>query len=285
MTEPPLPTFLVIGAQKSATRWLKTNLGSHPDVFVAEGEPGFFHDPEQMESRGTSWYRDQFEGWSGETHVGEGTPGYMIWHHRPADVAARINATLPDVRLLAILRNPIDRAQSSMVHHMRVDRVGPDTSLVDLASGLTLDTTPQPFEAGWGGPETVITGGWYGASLAPYVEVFSDRLLVLIHDDLDVDPTGVYERAAAHIGADPDFVPETLTEVRHSAQAEAADRAAAEPKRRWFRRERPAPDEPTSPTVPPLSAADRAEMYGYFADDVALLERLIDRDLSLWRPA
>lgn len=45
------------------------------------------------------------------------------------------------------------------------------------------------------------------------------------------------------------------------------------------------PDEPTSPTVAPLSAADRAEMYGYFADDVALLERLIDRDLSLWRPA
>ena len=285
MTDLPLPTFLVIGAQKSATRWLKTNLGSHPDVFVAEGEPGFFHDPGQMQSLGLSWYRDQFDGWSGEPHVGEGTPGYMIWHHRPADIAARIDAALPGVRLVAILRNPVDRAQSSMVHHMRENRLPPDSDLVGLARGLTLDATPQGFRGGWGGPETVITGGWYGASLAPYLDLFGDRLLVLIHDDLDVDPTGVYLQAVEHIGADPDFVPEALTEVRHSAQAEAADREAAQLKKRWFSRDRSAIPEPERPTVSPLGTAERAELFDYFAEDIALLERLMDRDLSIWKPA
>ncbi len=216
---PPPPTFLVIGAQRSTTRWLKTNLGEHPDVFVAPGEPGFFHDPERMERLGTDWYRDQFEGWQGEAHLGEGPPGYMIWHHCPSDIATRINSALPDVPLLAILRNPVDRARSSMVHHIRRGRIPADTDLVELARGLELDPTPVPFESGWGGPETVITGGWYGASLEPCVEVFGDRMLV--HDDIDADPIRVFRRAAEHIGADATFVPEGLDQVRHSAHADA----------------------------------------------------------------
>ena len=87
---PPLPTFLIIGAQKSATRWLRDNLGSHPEIFTAPTEVGFFHLPRRYRELGVDWYRSKFDGWAGEPIVGESTPGYMmLWNH-PHEVAARI---------------------------------------------------------------------------------------------------------------------------------------------------------------------------------------------------
>ena len=130
--EPPLPTFLIIGAQKSATRWLRYNLGLHPEVFVAETELQFFNDEGRFHSYGLSWYRSQFDDSAREPVLGEATPGYMFWRHRPELCAERIHTVIPEVRLIAILRNPIDRAQSAMVHHIARGTLAPDSSLVDL---------------------------------------------------------------------------------------------------------------------------------------------------------
>src|SRR5262245_12635623 len=111
--DPPLPTFLIIGAQKSATRWLRTNLGLHPDVYAVDEELWFFNDiNHRFTKRGLPWYRAQYDGWSGEPLLGEATPGYMMLRHDPALVAERIGEVVPDVRLIAVLRNPVDRAQS-----------------------------------------------------------------------------------------------------------------------------------------------------------------------------
>jgi len=100
--EPPLPSFLIIGAQKSATRWLRYNLGLHPEIFTPRYELKFFNSPIYHEL-GVEWYRAQFKGWTGEPIVGEATPSYMIWKHTPGRVARRIRETVPEVRLIAIL--------------------------------------------------------------------------------------------------------------------------------------------------------------------------------------
>ena len=62
---PPLPTFLIVGAQKSATRWLRLNLGLHPAVFTAARELEFFNNGDRYRELGTDWYREQFDGWDG----------------------------------------------------------------------------------------------------------------------------------------------------------------------------------------------------------------------------
>jgi hypothetical protein len=74
--EPPLalpegsvPTFLIIGAQKSATRWLRHNLGLHPEAYTAPRELGFFNYNRRFDGLGLDWYRSQFEGWNGEPIV------------------------------------------------------------------------------------------------------------------------------------------------------------------------------------------------------------------------
>src|SRR5215218_7996379 len=190
-SEVPLPTFLIIGAQKSATRWLRVNAGRHPDVFTAPSETQFFHSPTRFESLGLEWYREQFSGWAGEPIVGEATPGYMMWRHRPRSVAERIAQVVPDVRLIAILRNPVDRAQSALIHSETSGKLPPNSNLLEVIS-------QRPPEHD---PLGLVSGGWYSASLKPYRQIFGDQLLVLLYDDIQTDPARVYLRALVHIGA------------------------------------------------------------------------------------
>lgn len=245
------PTFVIIGAQKCATRWLRINLGNHPEIFTARSEMHFWNNGHRVEKLGVEWYRDQFEGFNGEPIVGEATPGYMFWRHHPGLVARRIKNHLPDVRLIAILRNPVDRAQSALMHQIRRKRIPAGSRLVD-------------FVRQQGAPETdwfcLISGGWYGASLEGYVEHFGDQLLVLFHDDVAANPVKPFQAALRHVGADPDFTPEDLSRVVFSNQVGRAGRKNQ------------------------LTADDRLELWEYFRDDVAHLERMLGVDLSRWAP-
>lgn len=246
---PPLPTFLIIGAQKSATRWLRVNLGKHPDVFTADRELMFFNKPGRVRRIGLEGYRAQFAGWDGEPVVGEATPSYMIWRHKPGDVARRIDRCLPDVRLIAILRNPVDRADSALSHHIRRQRLPARAKLVKQVKRR------RPEKDNFG----LIAGGWYGESLRPYVRRFGSRLLVLLYDDLQRDPFFVYRRALAHIGAEPTFRPEELQSVVFGNRTSSAE--------------------------PTLTIDERRFLYQtYFAQDVRRLQRLIGRNLSMWNP-
>jgi len=251
--ELPLPTFLVIGAQKCATRWLRFNLGLHPEVFAAPTELSFFNNGPRIKNFGVAWYREQFEGWAGEPVVGEATPGYMFWKHHPDRCSKRIRKVLPDARLIAILRNPIDRAQSAMIHHIASSGLPKDSNLLDLIE----QTPPERDRLG------LISGGWYAASLEPYQETFGEQLLVMLHDDIADDPQLFYRRAADHVGALANFVPPDLEQVRFSY------------------RQRPGIDRDG---MPPLTIEQRRKLYEYFADDLVNLETMLGRDLATWNP-
>lgn len=249
----PLPTFLIIGAQKSATRWLRLNLGQHPEVFTAVRELSFFN---RRFHKGLDEYRAGFEGWQGEPVVGEATPGYLMWRENPRRAAERIGRSLPDVRLIALLRNPVDRAYSAFIHHMRRGRIPLEAELLDLIRST-------------GGEDRfgLITGGLYAQSLEPYLATFGRRLRVFLHDEVVEDPERLYVRALEHIGASPSFVPAELGQVRFSRKPPTASRFVGE---RGARRS--------------LTDAERVEIYGYFARDVDRLEQMLGRDLSAWRP-
>lgn len=251
----PLPTFLIIGAQKSATRWLRLNLGEHPEVFTAGGEPSFFS---RHFDHGLDWYRATFDGWSGEQIVGEATPAYMMWRRDLDRIPLRIEKSLPDVRLMALLRNPVDRAYSAFIHHMRRGRVPPDADLLEWVRSLSPENDAL----------RLVAGGWYAGSLAPYFARFGERLRVFVHDDAAQDPEGLFAQALEHIGASPGFVPAKLRRIRYSNEPPVTSSYTEEGKNR---RE--------------LSPTERVELYTYFRGDVERLEELLGRDLSIWRPA
>lgn len=109
-SEGRLPDFLVIGAQKSATTSLYAYLRAHPDVRGASiPEPHFFA---WAWHNGTDWYRDLFPPASDGGIVGEKSPLYLP-HPRAPQRAASI---VPRTRILAILRDPVDRAVSNYHH-------------------------------------------------------------------------------------------------------------------------------------------------------------------------
>jgi hypothetical protein len=247
----PLPTFLIIGAQKSATRWLRTVLGEHPDVYTAPTEIMYFSRPRRVANQGPEWYRDQFHGWAGEPIVGEASTSYMASRRHPGRVAARIDELLPDAKLIALLRNPVDRAFSAFNHHIRAGRLPADADLMEHVR--TVPTARDRL--------VIVSGGLYGRHLTPYFETFGDRLLLLIHEDIHDDAAGVYRRAVAHIGGDPTFLPPSLTR-----------RVGSAPKRSGARGQR-------------LTQAERAELFEHFRDDVAALEAVTGLDLSRWDPA
>jgi hypothetical protein len=229
-------------------------LGSHPEIFTAPTEVGFFHLPRRYRELGVDWYRSRFDGWAGEPIVGESTPGYMmLWNH-PHEVAARIAATLPDVRLLAVLRNPVDRANSALAHHMTRERIRPGTRLVDYVREASLADE-------WMG---VIGGGLYAQSLRPFVERFGSQLLILLHDDVVAEPLDVFDQACAHVGASSGHVPDRLHDVLYSNRQSGLYAKGLEME---------------------ISESDRYELFAHFRRDVEELEAMIGRDLAAWRPA
>jgi len=252
-SEPPLPTFLIIGAQKSATRWLRLNLGLHPDVYTVPTELEFFNKPDRFETLGVRGYRERFNRWSHAPFVGESTPGYMFYNDEPAETAQRIFEVVPDVQLITILRNPVDRAQSALIHHIDFRALPQDTDLLDHVRR----TAPESDPLG------IVAGGWYATSLEPFQERFGEQLLVLLHDDIDDDPRGAYDRSLRHIGAAPDFMPPQLERVRFSNQQNPS-------RRRNGGRE--------------LTLEQRRELYEYFRADIQKLEHMLGRDLSIWDP-
>ncbi|HXH26063.1 MAG TPA: TIGR03086 family metal-binding protein [Vicinamibacterales bacterium] len=255
MALPPdrLPTFLIIGAQKSATRWLRYNLGLHPDIYTVDDEVWFFNIRRNF-SQGLSWYRGQFTGWAGQPIVGEATPGYMMWRHDPRRVARRIHETVPEVRLIAILRDPVERAHSAMLHHIRRGRLTTDTSLLEYVRRIP----PEQDRL------NLVAGGWYAASLHPFKRLFGDRLKVFLHDDVCRDPVGVYVAALRHLGVRDDYVPQSVGDVLFSHEQKYQGHLDAQ--------------------AASLTPEARAELFEYFRADVRELQRMLGRDLSMWIP-
>jgi len=258
----PLPTFIVIGAQKSATRWLIESLAAHPEVYAPDRELEYFNRPSRMRAWGPDGYRAQFARADDRPCVGEACPSYLAWTSDPALVAERIQALVPEVRLLAILRDPVDRAQSAMLHHIRRGRLPDGSALRDAVRAVDPEHDPLGL----------VSNGWYDACLEPYASRFGDQLLVLLHDDLLLDPAALHQRAAEHIGADPSFVPATIARVAHSNELTLLARLR---QRRSIRHR---------PHAAPLTDHDRREIYAFFRDDVTRLERRLGRDLSAWDP-
>ncbi|MCK4816957.1 sulfotransferase domain-containing protein, partial [bacterium] len=121
-----MPDFLIIGAQKSGTTSLYYYLSQHPCVLSAgQKEVHFFDD---NFAKGLNWYRSQFptilkkycyqQIKKKNIITGEASPYYIFHPLAPK----RISRILPEVRLIALLRNPIDRAYSQYHHNVRQGR-------------------------------------------------------------------------------------------------------------------------------------------------------------------
>ena len=211
----PLPDFLIIGAQKAGTSSLYAHLCAHDRIRRAMRKEVRFFDQEY--SRGLTWYRAFFppRGSLDTRLSGEATPNYLLHPLAPARVAE----TLPDVRLVAILRNPIERAFSHYQHALRFGAIEPHLTFEEALDSEQRLLSDDPQSKPPGGPvvptsaymrRSFVTRGVYVVQIRRWLERISpDRLLTVKFEDYLADSRACLERVLdfLHIGgpvhADP----------------------------------------------------------------------------------
>jgi Sulfotransferase domain len=198
----PLPGFLVIGAQKAGTTALYAYMRWHPAITGPSWKEVSFFDRHWW--RGERWYRGQFPIRSGGQLVGEASPSYLFHPLAPE----RVRSLLPDAKLVALLRDPVDRAYSHYQHEVALGRepLSFDDALAaeeERTRGEVerLMTDPRAFSRAWW-DHTYVARGRYAEQLERWLAVFPrDQLLVVTSDELGQKPAETYSSILEFLGA------------------------------------------------------------------------------------
>lgn len=266
----PLPTFVIVGAQKSGTTTLHDLLGQHPQVWVSDPKELHFFDKHQ--SRGVAWYADQFRPQADARAWGESTPFYLY-----KDRARRAMAeTLPSALFVAILREPVSRAYSQywFARSKKVEDIPTFAEAIAAEpQRLAAKSDGQPAKGSY------LDRGRYYRQLVNLAELVGrERLLVHLTDDLRADPHGVLRSTCEFLGVDVDpvrsieirerntFADRTVNSERRSMDTDGDRNGAEQPQARY----------------PAIDPALQADLRARFRDDNEQLATWLGRDLSAW---
>jgi Sulfotransferase family len=200
------PDFIIIGAPKAGTTWLYRNLSTHPGVFLtANKEPRYYSVEEGAEISfcgpgDTTWmshfvrskdeYEDLFAGACDGQLRGEASSDYL---YRSSVAARRLRREAPDARIVVLLRDPVHRAYSNWLHHMRDARE-------TLPFRAAMEAEPMRIEFGWAWWWHYAGRGFYARQLAPFLEHFpEEQLLFLSYDELRRDPLALLGRVCSFL--------------------------------------------------------------------------------------
>lgn len=272
-----LPNFLIIGAPKAGTTSLYDYLRAHPDIFMPQlKETRFFGydgrgDRRKFPIQTLDEYAALFDPVTTQTAIGEATPHYLIY----PEAAGRIRETLPQARLIASLRNPVDRSYS--VYQMNLRNRNANRG-VAFAEAIETDHNLR---------ET------YSEKLERFLALFPrEQLEIILLEDLEAEPRNTVRSLFGFLGVDPDFAPD-LSKVSnpggaprirmlHALLANPRLRAignrllpAAATERLKALRSRNL----RKHSLPP---EDRRRALSVFRDDILRTQDLIGRDLSRW---
>jgi hypothetical protein len=210
--------FIIIGAQKAGTTTLFKLLSEHPGIHMPLGKEIPFFTQEELYAQGYDAYLTQFFGGAKKDKLwGKATPHYLNDPRAPE----RIAVTLPGTKLIAILREPAERALS---HYRMSVRRGFEQRTFEQAIHDMLDPgdlkRARELQVGPASEsQTYIVRGEYGRLLTNYYNRFPrENILVLFTDDLEADPAMVLEKIFNFIGVEP-FEPAALGKKFHEGGA------------------------------------------------------------------
>ena len=217
----PLPDFLGIGVQKGGTTTLQRLLECHPQVWLPpEKEVHFFS---RHYARGAQWYSGRFASALADQQCGEITP-YYVFHPQ---AARRIAALLPKVRLIVLLRDPLERCLS---HYFHACRLGFETLPLDAALALEQErlagaeaVLADPAGAHRSHQEhSYLARSCYAEQLDRYEQSFTaEQMLVLRSEDLFDDGGNVWNRVQEFLGLDAIPFPKSVKPA-NAGQGEAS---------------------------------------------------------------
>lgn len=296
-----LPNFLIIGAAKSGTTALHEFINQHPEIYMSSRkELRFFSNitsppsglSDEFIHSGVSTldeYKSYFENVNNEKVVGESSPMYL---YIPG-TAERIKAIIPDVKILAILRNPVDRAYSAYMHAIR------DWKESSRSFSEALEREEERIDAGWGMLWHYKRAGLYYEQLDRYYRLFQqEKIKVVLYDDLVTDASSLVQNIFEFLDVNPEFIPDTNQHPNVSGFPRSPKFHSIikqlyildNPIKRISRKIIPKTIRQESMTrlrllnmeKRPMPEKIRHELIDFFQQDIKKLENLICRDLTFW---
>ncbi|MEY2567258.1 MAG: hypothetical protein QOE35_1787 [Actinomycetota bacterium] len=262
---------------RSGTTSLARYLDAHPDVFLAPTKEVRFFD--RHHERGLDWYRSHFAGAGQHPLVGEATQTYLYDH----DAMQRMAAAVPDARLVAILRDPVDRAYSHYWLNKARDRepLSFEDALAAEPERLARGDLDSRFFYSY------VDRGRYVHQIDRLERLYPPgRVHLILFDDLRDRAPDTYAGVLRFLGARP-FTPDNLGRAVNTYTSFRSVRLRRLARRLPGRaRDAVGRINAQRESYPPLDPGLRAQVAACFADDNAALAERLARDLSLWsRPA
>lgn len=211
-----LPDFIIAGATKCGTWSMHRILAAHPQIFIPQNEVFFFSlddfdihrhvfqsfddrweypDLEESWDEYFTWYQSLYADAPDDLVYGEDSPTYIASER----ALERIRRTLPDVRLLFILRDPVSRLYSRYWHALRLRRVSSDFE------GTLFHAPPRMLKM-----------GRYYECLRPYYDAFPrDQIKVVLFEDFIDDTQRVIDEVCAFVGCE-NTIDVTTVETHHN---------------------------------------------------------------------
>jgi hypothetical protein len=283
-----IPNFLIIGAQKSGTTSLYYYLNQHPEIFmVPDKELHYFTylDDENHKYYLTEvQYIRQFHNGRNFLAVGEASPSYLYSEKAPA----RIKDINPEMRLIAILRNPVERAYSNFLHNRRRGK----EPIEDFEKVIHLEE--KRIKDGWDFSYHYVAKGFYFKQLSHYLDVFDkQQLKVVLLDDLRENSLGTICELFDFLQVDNNFAPDLS--ARHNTSGIAKNKYLGRSLaflqsfsilNKLIKKVFPIEIREKLKTSiykhPHMSEVARLTLEEVYREDVIQLQSLINRDLSNW---
>ena len=289
-----LPTFLIVGVQKAGTTSIYNYLEKHPQVYMSPIKETNFLEKDwstvenaHKNKNGILTIEDYgklFEGVTNEIAIGEASPNYLF-HYQSS--AARIQQYVPDAKLIAVLRNPVERAYSDYLMHIR--------------DAINYRSLAEQIEHS-ANKSFILLKGFYCTQVKYYLDLFgSEQFKVFLYDRLCQNSLKFMQEMYRYIGVDDTFNVDTSKKVQTAKvpknqainnllQRDNPIRSLAAStlktimplETRQKLRDRLIDFNSKSKKEAPLDPETRQKLVELYREDILKLQDLIQQDLSPW---
>ncbi|MGB5819500.1 MAG: sulfotransferase domain-containing protein [Saonia sp.] len=294
--------FIIIGGQKCGSTYIHKTIRHHPQVDMIDEECPHLESPD-FENGGLEELKDRLGRLDQSKVIGIKRPNYLA---KP-EVPERIYAIDPSIKIIVILRNPLERFKSAYFHQMN-GGTGPVVSLNNGAKGILNNKYRENYPRS----SEVLEFGYYGKYLEKYMALFPNNLLVLTFDELKKDKISLIKKCYQFLNLDDTFIPHEILEnrpqkVNYSLQSTKLlalrnrfRYSYNSDKTRIFKKQQSILDKFCAKGIekmnqiifnsifrnnkkPDFSPSIKEELLTRYKPDIEILENMIDRDLTSWK--
>ncbi|MEM9539150.1 MAG: sulfotransferase [Cyanobacteria bacterium P01_E01_bin.42] len=290
-----LPTFLIIGVEKSGTTSIYNYLKQHPQVYMSPLKETNFLERDWEDNKNArkariitiEAYEELFKDVTDEIAIGEASPNYLF-HYKTS--TPKIEQYLPDVKMMAILRHPIQRAYSDYLMHIR--------DAINIGQVKTLSEQVKTS----GNSSFTLRKGLYYEPVKYFFDRFGrDRVQIYLYDDLSQNSEAFMQEIYRFLEVDTRFQTDTSKRAQtaavpknqflnrliktknpvRSAIASSLKLVFSQEMRENIRNTLIRFNSQDKGAIP-LTPEEKQMLQDYYREDILKLQDLLNRDLSAW---